>query len=197
MSYKLTNNKQRDWMTMDFVRVFKFLIEKFKQKKIDFALIGGFALYSAGINRATQDIDMLIPKEKAEEVKKLMVVQGYKLLYESEDVLNFISSDSKLGRVDFVYAYRKYACEMLRRASPKEILKSRFKVKIVRIEDLIGLKIQSSSNDSRRYHQDMNDIESLIENNYSALNMKLVKEYFDLFDREKELTAILKRIKKC
>ncbi len=184
-------------MTMDFVRVFKFLIEKFKQKKIDFALIGGFALYSAGINRATQDIDMLIPKEKAEEVKKLMLAQGYKLLYDSEDVLNFISSDSELGRVDFVFAYRKYACGMIRRAPLKEILKNRFKVKIVKIEDLIGLKIQSSSNDPRRYHQDMNDIESLIENNYRALNMKLVKEYFDLFERESELTAILKRIKKC
>lgn len=48
---------------MDFVKAFEFLIKSFENEKINFALIGGFAVHSAGFTRATQDIDILINRE--------------------------------------------------------------------------------------------------------------------------------------
>ena len=62
-------------------------------------------------------------------------------------------------------------------------------------EDQIGLKVQSSSNDPERLHRDMADIEQLIRDNHSRLDIGLLREYFRLFEREKELDAILKKVK--
>jgi len=180
---------------MDFILVFKFILENFKREKIDFALIGGFALQSTGITRTTRDIDLLILSEDKDKIKNIMLNAGYKILHESEDVLNFLSDKFELGRVDFLLAHRKYAVSMLKRAEEKEVLEGKFKIKIIKIEDQVGLKVQSSSNDPSRLRQDMADIELLIKNHYNNLDMKLLREYFQLFNREKELDKIIKEIK--
>lgn len=180
---------------MDFESVFKLLIENFQKNKVDFALIGGFALHVAGYSRTTGDIDFLVAKEDMPKVKKLMLSYGYELLHESEDVSNFLSRLGKLGKVDFLHAHRKYAKAMLSRAEDKDILKGKFKLKVITPEDLIGLKVQSSSNDPSRFHQDMADIESIMRINYKKLDMDLIREYFELFDRGKELKEIIERLK--
>ena len=142
---------------MDFVLVFKFLVETLKREK--------------------------------------MLKHGYGLIHESDDVLNFSGKKLELGRVDFLLARRKYTQAMLRRAAEKEVLSSRFKIKVLKPEDLIGLKVQSSSNDPKRIHEDMADIEAIIKHNYSTLDVNLVREYFKLFDREKDLDDIIKGVK--
>ncbi len=180
---------------MNFGQVFQVLIKGFKEQGIDFALIGGFALQAVGLTRTTQDVDFLILKKDTEKVKNIMNKQGYGLMHQSEDVLNFINKDSDLGRVDFLLAHRKYALSMLNRAEEKALLDDRFKVKVLKVEDLIGLKVQSTSNDPSRLHQDMADIRVLIKNNLSALDTELLREYFSLFDREEELDSLLKEIK--
>jgi len=179
---------------MDFLLVFKFLITTLKRHKIDFALIGGFALQAAGITRTTRDVDLVILSKDVTKIKDIMLKHGYELIHESEDVLNFAGKKFELGRVDFLLAHRKYALAMLERAKEKPVLGGRFKIKVVRIEDLIGLKLQASANDPERLRQDMADIEQLIRNNYSKLDMSLVKEYFQLFDREQDLQGIVKEI---
>ncbi|MEW6009156.1 MAG: nucleotidyltransferase [Candidatus Omnitrophota bacterium] len=180
---------------MDFAKVFKFIIEKFRQEKIDFAIIGGFALQFSGITRATRDIDLLVLSQDSPKIKDILVNCGYKLIHESEDVLNFISENPQLGRIDFLLAHREYSREMLKRATEKEIFSSKLRIKVISIEDQIGLKVQSSSNDPSRQAQDMADIELLIKNNYPNLDVELLKEYFDLFDRRTELNKIIERLK--
>lgn len=180
---------------MDFISVFQMILENLQREKIDFALIGGLALQAAGISRATYDIDMLILSENSRKIKEVMSGLGFRLLHESEDVLNFASDNIRLGRVDFLLAHRKYALAMLKRAGEKEVLGGRFKAKVIRLEDQIGLKVQSSSNDPRRWFRDMSDIELLIKNNYARLDLDVLREYFRLFDREEELNQILEREK--
>jgi len=41
----------------------------------------------------------------------------------------------------------------------------------------------------------MSDIENLIRSNYKNLDIKLIREYFDLFNRGRELEDILRKIK--
>ena len=180
---------------MDFTSVFKFIIRAFGRERINFAIIGGFALQFAGVSRATRDIDLLILNTDSKKVKDIMFGHGYELLHESEDVLNFRSDEFKLGRVDFLLAHRKYAVAMLKRAQEKEILEGKFKVKVLRVEDQIGLKVQSGSNDPQRLSRDTADVESLIKQNYSNLDFKLLREYFALFGKETELEAIIERVK--
>ncbi|MFH1826388.1 MAG: nucleotidyltransferase [bacterium] len=180
---------------MDFEKAFNLLLKAFQDKKIDFALIGGFALHVAGYTRATQDIDFLVLKEKLSEVKNIMKAKGYELLFESDDVVTFDCDESDLGRVDFLLAHRKYAKAMLSRARNKSILHGKFSLKVVIPEDLVGLKVQSSANDPGRFYQDMADIEAIIKANLNELNMELVREYFQIFKREAELDQLLKRVK--
>lgn len=56
--------------------------------------------------------------------------------------------------------------------------------------DLIGLKVQASSNDPRRRHLDLADVEQLLRR-APAVDLDRVREYFRIFDREKELDALL------
>jgi hypothetical protein len=180
---------------MDFATVLRFIIEKFEQEKIAFAIIGGFALQFSGITRATRDIDLLVSSSDSNRVKEIITGYGYKIIHESEDILNFISDKPELGRVDFLLAHRKYATAILQRAQEKEIFGGKLKLKVITVEDQIGLKIQSSSNDPQRRAQDMADIELLIKNNYPNLDLAILGEYFDLFERRQELDSIIKRIK--
>lgn len=83
---------------------------------------------------------------------------------------------------------------MLQHAPFVKVFGGKLKIKVLKVEDIIGLKVQSSSNDPERYHQDMSDIENLIWVNYENLNLELIKEYFDLFNRRKELEDILRKI---
>ncbi len=179
---------------MDFTTVLKFLVESFQKEKIDFAIIGGLALQSSGVTRATMDIDLLMLVDYKEKIKEILTKKGYNLIYQSNDVLNFHSSNPDLGRVDFLLAQRKYTKKMLEEAKEKEFLNGQFKIKIVKVEDQIGLKIQSSSNDKTRLHKDMADIELLIKNNSEKLDIQKIREYFIIFNREKELNEILDRI---
>ncbi len=59
---------------------------------------------------------------------------------------------------------------MLKRAKYKKIFD--FNIKVLNAEDLIGLKVQSSSNDKQRYFQDMADIQELIKQNYKTIQKK-------------------------
>jgi len=180
---------------MDFALIFKFLVENLTRKKIDFAVIGGFALQAVGVARTTRDIDLLILSENSPEIKDLMLKHGYELLHESEDVMNFAGKKFELGKVDFLLAHRKYSVEMLKRAEERPVFGGKFKIKVLKIEDQIGLKVQASSNDPERLYQDMADIRKLLHGNYSKLDMVLIREYFSLFEREKELDDIIKEMK--
>ena len=183
-------------MNMDFLGVFRFLLDNFQREGIDFALIGGFALEAQGVVRTTLDIDMLIMSEENTKIKDIMIQVGYELIHESEDVLNFCSNKAALGRVDFLLAHRRYAKAMLERAELKGVLGGKFKIKVLKIEDIIGLKVQSSSNDPARKPQDMADIVSLFKKHYPHMDIKLLEEYFRLFDREEELKAIIREAQK-
>jgi hypothetical protein len=180
---------------MNFALIFKFLVENFTREKIDFALMGGFALQAAGVTRATQDIDLLVLSENSPKIKDIMLKHGYDLLYESKEVLNFTSKNFELGRVDFLLARRKYTLTMLKTAKEEPVFDGKFKVKVLRPEDQIGLKVQASSNNPKRLYRDMADVRMLIETRYPKLDMTLIREYFALFDREKELEDILREIK--
>lgn len=179
---------------MNFLSTFELLVKSFQEENIDFALIGGLALQQFGVTRTTNDIDFLVLVSDKDKVKKVMLKLDYELRHESIDVFNFFSKTSSFDRIDFLIAHRKYALGILERAELKQVLSGKYKVKFIKPEDQIGLKIQSSTNDPERYHQDMADIKALIKVNYNKLDMNLIREYFLLFKREIELDTIIKEV---
>jgi predicted nucleotidyltransferase len=156
--------------------------------KVDarFALIGGLALASHKVIRATQDIDLLTDSEKAEVIDRELIALGYHCLHRSADAGNYLRGDE---RVDFIYASRPAARGLLSNATTVQTAFG--EVRVVSTEGLIGLKLQGFVNNPRRT-QDLEDIKALIAANRQALKMDEVREYFKLFDREALLEEILK-----
>ena len=156
--------------------------------KVDarFALIGGLALASHKVIRATQDIDLLTDSERAVDIDRELIALGYHCLHRSADAGNYLRGDE---RVDFIYASRPAARGLLEHATTVQTAFG--EVRVVSTEGLIGLKLQGFVNNPRRT-QDLEDIKALVAANRQALKMDEVREYFRLFDREALLEEILK-----
>lgn len=102
-----------------------------------FALIGGLALASHKVIRATQDIDLLTDAEKAEDIDRELIALGYRCLHRSPDAGNYLRGDE---RVDFIYASRPAARGLLSNATA---LQTAFgDLRVVSTEGLIALKLQ-------------------------------------------------------
>ena len=179
---------------MNFALVFKELLQKFNEQNVRFALIGGFALHVAGFTRATKDIDFLVESEDIGKIRSIMKQLGYELTHESSEFSNYWHPMAPLGCVDYLHAHRSYTRNMLSRVKEHPVLEG-FKAPVLVPEDIIGLKVQSMVNDPTRGSLDLADIEYLLNANRGQLDMKIIEEYFRLFERSDQLQMLLKRIK--
>ncbi|GFE80954.1 hypothetical protein GCM10011487_29540 [Steroidobacter agaridevorans] len=153
-----------------------------------FALIGGLALASHNVVRATQDVDLLVDSDRADDVHVAMMRLGYDCLHRSADAGNYSRKDE---RVDFLYASRPIARRLL--AGARDVKTSFGGLRVISTEGLIGFKLQGWVNDARRT-RDMEDIRALLRANRNTVDMKEVREYFQLFDRTELLDELLQEI---
>lgn len=63
-------------------------------------------------------------------------------------------------------------------------------MRIISVEGLIGFKLQTVVNNTKRA-RDIDDIRRLLRNNLGTLGMEEVKSYFMLFDRKELLNELL------
>ena len=149
------------------------------------ALIGGLALASYQVVRATQDVDLLAPLDMSETIDGMLIQLGYRCLHRDTNAGNYVRNRE---RVDFLYASRPIALRLLRNARP--ITTALGPLCVVSAEGLIGFKLQGWVNDALRT-QDLEDIKALLRANRSQLDMNEVREYFRLFDKEYLLDELL------
>lgn len=95
-----------------------------------FALIGGLALASHKVVRATQDVDLLSDAEKADEIDAELVRLGYRCLHRGTDAANYARGDERL---DLLYARRLLA-------DAEELRTALGDLRVVSAEGLIGFK---------------------------------------------------------
>jgi hypothetical protein len=150
-----------------------------------FALIGGLALASHKVIRATQDVDLLTDADIADQIDAACTKLGYRCAHRSSEAANYLRGDE---RVDFLFASRPIARRLLTNAVEHTTV---FGVlRVISTEGLIGFKLQGLVNDPRRT-QDLEDIRALLRANRETLNMNEVREYFRLFEREPLLDELL------
>lgn len=181
---------------MDFKSVLAILLKRFDDNNIDYGLMGGFALGLWGVGRTTVDIDFLVKRDDMRKTDGIMLEAGYECKYKSENVSQYVSPLKVFGEVDFLHAFREASIEMLKRAEEKEIFAGSLKIKLLRPEDLIGLKLQAIKNNPEREQQDMMDIESLLSIHGKEINRSLIKGYFQTFDMEELYKRIIEGKKK-
>jgi hypothetical protein len=151
---------------------------------VSYALIGGMALSGHGVHRTTMDVDLLVDGGKRDIAKTALTEKGFQLVVETEEVLHF----SGVGKLDLLLANRAPTQRMLERAETLP----RLKIRCVRTEDLIGLKIQAYVNDRDREPQDKADIIALIRSN-RELDWGLIKQYADTFNEWPTIDAVRSR----
>lgn len=151
-----------------------------------YALMGGLALASHKVIRATQDVGLLTDLEQAEEIDKELIKLGYHCLHRSADAGNYVRGDE---RIDLLYASRPIARRLLSVASDQKTALG--DLRVIGTEGLIGFKLQGLVNDPRRT-QDLEDIRALLRANHATLDMDEVRQYFQLFNRESLLNDLLR-----
>ncbi|HEY6453956.1 MAG TPA: hypothetical protein VIY90_01610 [Steroidobacteraceae bacterium] len=154
-----------------------------------YALIGGLALASHHVVRATQDVDLLTDDEKADAIEAELLRLGYHCLHRSVDAGNYSRGDE---RVDLLYAHRPIARRLL--AGAKDLETSLGNLRVISMEGLIGFKLQGLVNDPRRT-QDLEDIRALLKANRASVDVAEVRGYFSLFNRDSLLDELLEQIR--
>lgn len=166
---------------MDFKLVFEKLLTAFKEQDIRYALMGGLALGAWGVPRGTVDIDFLVLNDDMGKVDMIMQGLGYECKYRTENVSQYVSPLRIFGEVDFLHAFRSHSLSMLDRAKDRMSFDGKLPVRVLKIEDLIGFKLQAMINNEKRKALDLSDIETLMAAKAAEIDWLLVREYFSLF----------------
>ncbi|MBU2575090.1 MAG: nucleotidyltransferase family protein [Elusimicrobia bacterium] len=165
---------------MDLKKALSLLVREFDSREIPYALIGGFAMGALGAPRSTIDLDFLIASESLGKVEAVMLESGYKKVFSSENASQYVSPDKELGEVDFLHAFRPISRKMLENSGTAAVFAGAIKVKVLKAEDLIGLKVQAIANNPNRFYKDNADIEELLK--IVEVDWEKLKTYFALFD---------------
>ena len=148
------------------------------------ALIGGLALASHGVVRATRDVDFLVDAGDADRLHDILLGLGYRCIHRSEDAANYLRGEDGF---DALYAHRPMARRLLSEADERQTGFGRLRV--IGAEGLIAFKLQGYVNDPTRV-RDLDDLRALFKVNAGQLDMDEVRRYFALFDREDLLEAL-------
>nr|HID59675.1 hypothetical protein [Desulfobacterales bacterium] len=79
------------------------MVEFSEREKIDYALIGAFALKAYGYTRATQDVDFIVRYEHQAKIVSYLESIGFETMYSSTGYPNHVHPLSGLGGIDLVY----------------------------------------------------------------------------------------------
>jgi hypothetical protein len=178
---------------MDFKIVFEKLLSSFHEGKIRYALMGGFAMGLYGVSRSTVDIDLLVHRDDLTKINDIMNKLGYNCAYSSENVSQFISPLKVFGEVDYIHAFRDISLKMLERAEEKRIFNDTTSIKVLKVEDIIGFKVQAMVNDESRKSLDLGDIEALMAIYKTAIDWDILEGYFSLFNLSLVFTELKRR----
>jgi hypothetical protein len=170
---------------MDFQSVTKKLLKEFEAEEVLYALMGGFAMGVWGVPRTTVDLDFLIHRDDLIKVHGILTEMGYECRYQTENVSQFVSPLKVFGEIDVLHAFREISVGMLERAVDRKIFDGQISMKVLKVEDLIGLKVQAMANDESRKSVDLPDIEALLSLYGNTIEWSALEEYFALFDFNK------------
>lgn len=179
---------------MDFEETLRRLLGEFERLKTRYALMGGFALGALGAPRATADIDFLINREDMDPIHQFLNSLGYKRLLHTENVSQYqAAQQTDWVPLDFIQAFRKLSLRMLDRAIEMPLFQKTKTVRVLRPEDVIGLKVQAMINDPARKPKEKVDIEVLLEACRGKLDWDRLREFYELFDLLKEFEPLKER----
>ncbi len=168
---------------MEFKRVLEGLITAFREQKVRYALMGGFAMGLWGMGRSTVDLDFLVHREDIQKLDGIMSGMGYECKFRTENVSQYVLPLRVFGEVDFLHAFREPSLRMLERAVEKVVFGD-MRLKVLQPEDIIGLKLQAIKNNTEIKERELADIVFLAEMYAREMDWTLIDDYVKILKME-------------
>ncbi len=172
--------------------ILRLVVERFERERIQYALIGAFAMAAYGYVRATQDVDLIVHSRDQERIVGFLESLGFETVYRSTGYSNHIHPLSGLGRIDFVYVRGETAKRIFEQAEPRSVLKS-LTLPVAGAEHLVALKVFAMKNDPSRALKETADIQDLLL--HSGLDPRVVRPYFErhgLLERYEDIERVIR-----
>lgn len=165
---------------MSLKSIFEALSEFFKHERMDYGIIGAFALYSYGYVRATRDIDFITRIEYKNKIIKYLESLGFETTFSSNAFSNHLHAIGSV-RVDIMYVEGTTANDIFKSTENRLILND-LELPVVSVEHLIAMKLFAIQNNPERKYKDFSDIKEILR--HTTYNKQVVREYFQKYGQE-------------
>jgi hypothetical protein len=150
------------------------------KEKMDFGIIGAFALFSYGYVRATRDIDIITRIQNKIKIISYLESLGFETTNSTSSFSNHVHSIG-LTQIDFMYIEGKTADEILSSVQHRSVFHE-LKLPVVSPEHLVALKLFALQNNPERKLKDLDDIRELLK--CTDYNHEVVRDYFKKYGQE-------------
>ncbi len=177
---------------MSLKNIIEAIVKFLSSEKIDFGVIGAFALFSYGYSRTTEDVDFVIRLEEREKVITFLESIGFETAFTSDAFSNHRHIVGSI-MVDFMFVYGETADDIFDKINTRALYKDLI-VPVVSVEHLVAMKLFSATNEATRRKKDLSDVEELLCR--TKYDTTIVKKYFQQYNLEGLYEEIKKRKKK-
>jgi predicted nucleotidyltransferase len=147
-------------MESDIDSVLDVVTRRLPDAGVDAILIGGHAVNTYGVSRATQDIDFMIASADESVVRETMRNAGFTNIAVHETVMFFSRPESSL-RVDFLKVNQDTIDKLLANAREVDYFAGHT-VRVPELKDLLAMKFFAlASGGAKREEKDFSDIVNL------------------------------------
>ena len=172
---------------MEIKKQLKLITEFFEKEKIDYALIGAFALYTYGYTRATRDIDFITKIEYQKNIVKYLESIGFETLNQTKGYSNHLHPIGSM-RFDFVYISGDTADIIFQSIKKKKLFEDHV-LPVVSPEHLIALKLFAIKNEPGRKLKELADIKEIYE--LTKIKKGIIYKYLKKYDLEEYYNEII------
>jgi predicted nucleotidyltransferase len=165
---------------MSLKSIIEMLSGFFLREKMEFGIIGAFALYSYGYTRATRDIDFVTRVENRGKVTVYLTSLGFETIFSSDAFSNYLHPIGSV-RVDIMYVEGPTADAVLGSTEKRPVFHD-LELPVVSPEHLIAMKLFAVQNNPERKFKDLADIKEIL--HHATYDKQKVKEYFRKFGME-------------
>ncbi|HUI92938.1 MAG TPA: nucleotidyl transferase AbiEii/AbiGii toxin family protein [Chitinivibrionales bacterium] len=159
---------------MELKPVFEAIARFFEKEKIDYGIIGAYALFSYGYVRATRDMDFITRKENTGKITRFLESLGFNTAFSSEAFSNFLHPVNAV-RVDVMYVEGDTA-DVIFKATERRLVFKDLELPVVSPEHLIAMKLFSAQSNPDRKFKDLSDVKEILR--HTQCNKDVVRDYF-------------------
>jgi hypothetical protein len=159
---------------------YAFLTAFFLHEKIDFALIGAFAMHAYGYTRATRDVDFVVRRTDQDTIIGCIEAHGFTTMHRSQGFSNHQHGDDRT-RIDILYVDDATAGLIFADARLISLFDDA-PIPVASPEHLVAMKLFAVKNDPSRTFKDLADIQELIRR--CGLDAAVIRHYLRVYSLE-------------